>query len=450
MLTILIAIIASLLVASVRPVIGLIVYVVLSMWYPYAVGTVSVGTIDFSVGRIVILVLLTKVLFGTKLTQEFKVIWLDRLVVLLFAAELVAGVTNVELGKLLENRSGDFFDMALPYFAVRLILKSKQDYLTLLKAVGWSAALLAFFGVFESLTGNNLLKFGRPLPIPDTRLTYFHRAQTTFRQTIYYGAFSAMIGALCAGLTKHVGGYKGLYKFLVIMMFLGTFCTMSSGSLLALIGSLSFMAFYKYRHYWKQALVVIAIMCVIVEIVSNRHFYDVIDRFAFNAGTSWYRGRLFEVAILEGGMSGHWITGYGFEDPGWGALIDGNRTDIVNQYILQLCKYGLVGCIPFCAIIIVAIKRLFSGFWKIPDDGDRWLIWCIGASLFGVLLMFNSVALFGTPMIMLYIVFALCANSAQIVSAKQLHAPRRRVHKGAYLSRDLAPSGAGSKGTPVV
>ena len=419
MVTISIAIIGSVLAFTLRPILGLAVYIIVSMWQPYCVGTVSIGTIDFSAGRIIIIALFANIFFNTELYARYKIVWLDKIVLILFAAELLAGMTTIEMGRLFENRAGDFFDLALPYFAVRMIVTNKQDYIILLKAIGWSMALMAVFGIYESITGNNLLKFGRDLPIPEIRLTYFHRAQTTFRQTIYYGIFSVMAGVLCTGLYKHVK-QKSLYIFLVIMMFLGGFSTMSSGSLVTMIGSLAFLAFYKYRRYWKAAIIGIIIMCGVVEVLSNRHFYDVIGRFAFNAGTAWYRGRLFEVAILEGGMSGHWLTGYGFEDPGWGALIDGNRTDIVNQYILQLCRYGLVGFIPFCMTIIVAVKNLFTGFWKITDRADSWLIWCIGASLFGVLLAFNSVALLGTPLIVLYAVFGLCVNSSQIVSAKTI------------------------------
>jgi hypothetical protein len=418
MLTALIAIVGCLLVVFLRPILGLAVYVILSIWYPYCVGTVSIGTIDFSVGRIVIIALFIKILFSTNLVGRFKLILLDKLVIILFVAELVAGFTTIDTAQLLENRAGDFFDMALPYFAVRLIITNKRELITLLKTVAWSSALLAVFGLYESLTGNNLLKLGRSLPIPEKRLIYFHRAQTTLHNTIYYGVFSAMAGALCASLVQHAKEHRNMYLSLVILMFLGAFSSMSSGAQVAIIGSLLFIAFYRYRYYWKVALIVIVLMCVIVEIISNRHFYDVIDRFAFNSATAWYRGRLFEVVILEGGMSGHWLTGYGFADPGWGARIDGNRTDVVNHYLLELCKYGLVGLVPFLAVIFTAIKRLFSGFWQITNDTDRWLIWCIGASLFGVLLAFNSVALFGTPMVMLYVIFGLCANLSKLVNAQ--------------------------------
>lgn len=418
MLTILVAIIVSVLVAFLRPVLGLAVYIIVSMWHPYCVGTVSVGTIDFSVGRIVIIVLFAKVFLSTKLAHEFKFIWLDKLVIILFVAELIAGVMNIEAGKLLENRSGDFFDMALPYFAVRLIMTDKDKYITLLKAIVWAAGILAMFACYESLTGHNLLALGRNLGIPDIRMTFFHRAQTTFRHAIYYGIFSAMTGALCLELLKIQGQNKTFYKILIGLCFLGAFSSMSSGALMAMYGSLLFIAFYKYRHYWKQGLIGVVIVCGIVEVISNRHFYDVLGRFTFSSATAWYRGRLFEVAIFEGGMSGHWLTGYGFDDPGWGAMIDGNRTDIVNHYLLELCKYGLVGFIPFCAVIIAATKRLLHGFWQITNDADRWLIWCIGASLCGVLLAFNSVALFGMPMVMLYIIFGLCANLSTMVNTQ--------------------------------
>ncbi len=410
LITLLIAAAGCVLVLCVRPVYGLVVYIILSMWFPYCVGTVKMGTIDFSVGRIVIIALFVKLLLGTNLVNKFKVIWLDRLVVILFAAEIVAGFTTIEAMKLLEYRSGDFFDMALPYFAVRLIITSKQQYIALLKAIAWSAGVLAVFAIYESLTGQNLLDLGRNMGTPQIRMEVFHRAQTTFRHPIYFGVFCGMTGAVCMGLAKNAKKTALFYKILVGLMFLGCFSSMSSGGLLAMAGALLFIGFYKYRYYWRQAIVGVVIMCGMVEVISNRHFYDVIDRLAFNSANSWYRTRLFEVAFFEGGMSGHWLTGYGFEEPGWGQKIDTRAyTDMVNHYLLQLSRYGLIGLIPFCAVIIMAIKKLFEGFWLIRGESDQWLIWCIAGGLLGVLLAFNSVSLFGQSMTMLFMMFGFCA-----------------------------------------
>lgn len=416
-LTLLIAAVGCLLVLWLRPVYGLAVYVILSMWYPYCVGTVSVGTIDFSVGRIVIIVLFAKIFLNTDLATKFKVVWLDRLVVILFAAEVIAGLTTVEPMKLIEYRLGDFFDMALPYFTVRLIITTKEQYISLLKAIAWAVGILAVFSCYESLTGHNLLALGRNLDIAKIRMKIFHRAQATFRNCIYLGVFFGMTGAVCMGLVKSARKNALLYKILVGLMFLGCFSSMSSGGLLAMVGALLFIAFYRFRHYWKAAIIGVVLMCGVVEIISNRHFYDVIDRFTFSSGTAWYRARLFEVAFFEGGMSGHWLTGYGFEEPGWGLRIDGRDwTDMVNHYLLVLSRYGLIGFIPFCAVIIAAIKKLFEGFWQMRNDEDAWLIWCLAGGLLGVLLSFNSVSLFGQPMTMLFMMFGFCINVPRIVS----------------------------------
>jgi len=414
-ITLIIAAAGCLLVFFLRPVYGLAVYVIVSMWYPYCVGKVSVGTIDFSVGRIVIIALFTRLLSDANFVNRFKIVWLDRLVVILFAAEIVAGFTTIPAMKLIEYRSGDFFDMALPYFAVRLIITSKQQYIALLKAIAWSAGILAVFACYELLTGHNLLALGRNLTVPEIRLNLFHRAQTTFRHPIYWGVFSAMTWAVCMGLVKSVNKNAFVYKILIGLMFLGAFSSMSSGALLVMVGAIGFIAFYRCRHYWKQAIIAIILMCAMVEVISNRSFYRIIDRFTFNAQTAWYRARLFEVAFFEGGMSGHWLCGYGFDEPGWGEKIDTMaNTDMVNHYLLQLSRYGLIGFIPFCAVIIAAIKKLFEGFWLMKSNKDQWLIWCIAGGLFGVLLAINSVSLFGQPMTMLFMMFGFCVTVPEI------------------------------------
>jgi len=426
--TLLVAAVGCLLILYVRPVYGLAVYIILSMWYPYYVGTVKVGTIDFSAGRIVIIALFLKILFATDLAGKFKVVWLDRLVVILFLAEVAAGFTTTEPMKLIEYRSGDFFDMALPYFAVRLIITTKEHYISLLKAIAWSAAVLAVLACYESLTGHNLVQFGRYLPAPEIRMNFFYRAQTTFHHPIYFGVFCGMAGAVCLGLVKNARNNAFLYTILVVLIFTGAFWSMSSGGLLAMIAAIGFICFYRFRRRWKEGIAGLVLMCLLVEVISNRHFYSVIDRFTFNASTAWYRSKLFEVAFFEGGMSGHWITGYGMEEPGWGLKIDmRDHTDMVNHYLLELCRYGLVGFIPFCAVIITAIKRLLNGFWLLTNDEDTWLIWCVAGGLASVLLAFNSVSLFGQPMTMFFMMFGFCVVLPSVLNRGAVNAFTKNI-----------------------
>ena len=75
---------------------------------------------------------------------------------------------------LLENRAGAVFDMVLPYFAVRLAIQTRQQYLQLLKGIVLVAAPLGVVGLGECLTGWNPLGFLRVYRDPRGRDSLLH------------------------------------------------------------------------------------------------------------------------------------------------------------------------------------------------------------------------------------------------------------------------------------
>jgi hypothetical protein len=395
---------ASVLVFCLSPIYSLVVYIAALVWYPSYLS-VQVGTVDFTVQRIVILAIFVKLFLQTDLAGRFKFIWLDKIIIIYFIAQVISGATTAHsLMAFLENRAGVMFDMVLPYFAVRMIIHDKRRYLFLLKAILVITAPLAMVGFYQCLTGNNPFGFLKKYYAWMSVASYqpvsrdgFYRADVVFSHSIMYGLFFAMLGPVCAGIL-HIDGKNRTFYFVgLLLMCVGVFSSMSSGPWLATLLAVCFIALYSYRRYWKVALVTIILMCVTVEIISNRHFYEVIDRFTFSGQTAWYRSRLIEVALYEDGMSGHWLTGYGYDvDPGWGPKIDGrNFTDTVNHYLLVLQSYGLVGLLPFLAMNIAVIKRLINAYKASISNSDRWLVWCLSAGLFGLAGALMSVSLFG-------------------------------------------------------
>ncbi|MBN1764020.1 MAG: hypothetical protein JW860_02080 [Sedimentisphaerales bacterium] len=175
---------------------------------------------------------------------------------------------------------------------------------------------------------------------------------------------------------------------------------------------MSIICLYKIRNYWKQMLVGALAMCLVVEVLSNRHFYNVIDRFALNSQTAWYRTRLIEVAFFEGGMSDHWLFGYGYgNDPMWCDKIDGrDHTDMVNHYLLVLCQFGLLGFIPFMGLIWYSLKNIYNDMPSLTNRIEIWQRWCMGATLLGLFFAMNSVSLFGQACNFLFILFALSSS----------------------------------------
>jgi hypothetical protein len=305
-----------------------------------------------------------------------------------------------------------------------MTIRNKQQYLTLLKGILIIAAPLAIIGFYQCLTGNNPVGFlkeyaawGSSGPyVPISRVGFF-RADVTFPMSIMYGLFFAMFGPVCAGILHNAKKYTILYWLGLGFMGLGVFSSMSSGPMLAALLSISFIAFYRWRKYWKPIVIIIIVMCGFVEIMSNRHFYDVLGGFTLNPATAWYRSKLIDVALFEGGMSGHWLTGFDqFIDPGWGLRIDGRRTDAVNHYLLILARYGLTGLLPFLAMCTMAVKRLIDAYKLSLFELDKWLVWCLSGALFGLAGAFMSVSLFGQPTTVFYMILGLCGAVPIIVS----------------------------------
>lgn len=431
--TLLIGVMAVVTVFLLSPLRGLIVFIAVLAWYPSFLS-VPVGTMDLTVTRMVILALFVKLFLQGGLIRQFRFEVVDKLIIAYFVAEIVAGATTaVSLGQFLENRAGATFDMVLPYFAARLIIRNKQQYLSLLKAILVIAVPLAAVGLYQCLTGDNPFAFlwryyawTEDVSFVPMHRSGLFRATVVFPHPIMYGLFFAMFGPVCVGLLRQPRPKRPTYYAGLAVMGVGVFASLSSGPMFASMLAVSFILFYRYRKFWKLAVGTVVTMCLIVEVASNRHFYDVIGPFTFSASTAWYRSRLIEVALFEGGMSGHWLTGYGQVDPGWGPRIDFREfTDIVNHYVLVLARYGLVGLVPFIAVLVAVFKKLVEALRLSASEEDRWLTWCVLAALFGLLGGFFTVSLFGQPVVVFYMIMGFSAAMPRIVAGRNY----RLVHK---------------------
>jgi O-antigen ligase len=220
-----------------------------------------------------------------------------------------------------------------------------------------------------------------------------------------FGLFFAMLGPVCAGILGIEKRYRTLYVAALCLLSIGVFASMSSGPMLAALLAMVFIALYRYRKSWKVITAVIVLMCGLVEIISNRHFYDVLGSYTLSSRSAWYRSKIIDVALFEGGMSGHWFTGFGYNtDPGWSANIDNrDHTDVVNHYLLVLCRFGLVGLVPFLAMNIVVVKQLVDAYRASMLRSDKWLIWCLAAGLIGLAGALMSIALFDQSTTVYYI-----------------------------------------------
>ncbi len=435
MATLFIGAVAVVMVFLLPPLRGLVVYITVLAWYPSFLS-VPIGTIDITVTRMVMFALFIKLFLQSGLTRQFRFEVVDKLIILYFVAQIVAGATTSDsFGQFLENRAGATFDMVLPYFAVRLIVRHKQQYLSLLKAILVIAVPLAAVGLWQCLTGDNPFGFlwRYYAWAPDTAFTPLHRsgffrANVVFPHPIMYGLFFAIFGPVCMGLLRQPRPKRPAYYAGLAVMGVGVFASMSGGPMFSAMLAISCILFYRYRKLWRVAVAAVVALCLMVEVASNRHFYDVIGRFTFSASTAWYRSRLLELAFFGGGMSGHWLTGYGLADPGWGPRIDMRPfTDIVNHYVLVLARYGLVGLVPFIAVLIAVVKKLIEALKKSTSEEDTWLAWCVLAALLGLFGGFFTVSLYGQPIAVFYMIMGFGANMPRLVRKNAVQRRARTI-----------------------
>ena len=193
-----------------RPLMGLLIYFAVLLWFPQYLS-VKLGTIDFTSGRIVIMALYLKLFTSTLLPKRLRWCWLDKLILISMGMEMFAGAVTMfsDLVGVLENRFGSAFDIVLPYFAARMILTSRENLVKFLKGLLLLACPLALVGGYQCLTGHNPVGFMRAYAGWGT--AYYtdlghhmrfglYRSEVTFSHYIMFGLFYAMVGVWFAGL----------------------------------------------------------------------------------------------------------------------------------------------------------------------------------------------------------------------------------------------------------
>jgi len=415
--TLAIGILGSILVLSLRPAYALAAYISALVWYPDYLR-VSIGTIDISVGRIVVAALLLRCLCNSRMVRKFVWSRLDTWVTLSMVVYVgMYCLTNPSLQMALENRGGFLIDNWFSYIAARLILTDKGTLTSFVKVTGVVLAALAIFGVIEAYT------HWQPfLPLRRFRPWRTHsgefvarirwglaRAAGPFSHSIMFGACFAMFLPLIWTL-RYQRGYWGKLAYpLSAMAIVGAFSSMSSGSWVMLIAVIFCLVMEKYKHWTKPLFIAMLGWCVVVGIISNRPFYHVLYARANLGSGDWYqRVKLIDSAIEDFGE--WWLAGYGGRDPGWGARYEG-PTDTNNEFIKAGIHYGLLGIIALCAVLAAAFRGLIRADRQTADIESKSLYWSLGSALVGVIVVWQGVSFFGQMPMLFYTILGMVGSS---------------------------------------
>ncbi len=394
-LTAIITITGSFLILILRPVGGLIVYCIGLFAYPQYV-TLSIATLDFSVSRVLILVLFLKFVLYYRLQRQFRWEIPDTIFLLAFILPTLSLFANESPQTIIVRQGGVFLDTILSYLCIRMAIRKREDFLKFVKGAILVGIYLAILGVYQSVTWHNPMGFLKyyaawDYMVQNPTIEYhvrhnLYRSDVTFGQYIGFGMFFAALCPICLTLKAQDNGWATWRIWgCFVVLFFGLVSSMSSGPLFSIVVAICFLFFYPYRRFWKLALAGLIFLCFFVELYSNRHFYDVLTRFAFSGQTATYRIELYEEAF-GGGMRDHWLCGWGYaglyprgpDDP-----FNWKHRDMTSQYIAALMRHGLMGLIPLLIMTFYYYRRLYQAYCLARTERDQWVIWCLTAALVG-------------------------------------------------------------------
>jgi hypothetical protein len=400
-----------------RPVYGLAAYLAVLLLYPDYLR-VSLGTIDISACRIIVTVLLLRCVPDAGLMARFHWKLLDTLVLLSMIVYAVTLSFTTPFDVWLENRAGFVMDTFFAYLAVRLVIVDRESFVIIAKAVALMTVFLAVHAVVETFTGMSLYKgLGRfclwaPTKGMEYQVRYdLNRAMGPSGESIMFGLTFAVCVPIIWMLRQERPPWGRWVYPLTLAGIVGVAATVSSGPYLALIIVVVCLGLKRAPLLVKPLLIMSILGCIAIEMVSNRHFYYVLGDFTMDGDSAWYRGRLIDVAIAK--LPEYWTYGYGFGDPGWGPLIDGrNRSDGVNDYVVQAVLYGVFGLGAYLSVLSLAIA---ASVRRYRLDSSAWtgaLAWALASALVGMIVAFWSVSLFGQTVTVLYVLLGLLGSTA--------------------------------------
>lgn len=371
----------------------------------------TLGLFDSSVPRLVALLLLVKAISGGR-HQQISICVVDRYVFLLWAWTMLAAVISSAPMDHLTQMIGRGLDTVLMYLVVRLYIVTFDDLKGMVSWLGLTAIAMGFLGAVEAYTGKSpymgLTDF-RTWHWIDKEASYrlgLMRAKASTSVHIYFGLammiVTGMLWSINGGLPR-----SRVRSLAMLLGFVGALSSMSSGPWLA-CAMMLLLGLYRYRlDLIKPSLMLMAFAAIIVEVASNRHFYNLIDYLALDSQTAWYRTRLLEVAFSR--INEFWLTGVGANWPHhWGAILDGRQhIDVVNHFLIVALYGGLPAMFLYLLSHWHALKRIAIVVRSNREIPSSQVAFHLGAVLVALDISTMSVGLFGPPLLLSHMLLAL-------------------------------------------
>jgi hypothetical protein len=391
---------------------------------------VIVFGLHFHLFRVLMLVGAARVFLRGELAR-WQLNGLDRLFLWWIALSLLLGSLSQPSEALFINRLGDAFNATFCYIFARSVIVDFEDAMQSIRILAWMSLAIGSLMLVEWSTGHNMLYVFGGVPEMTAIRNGELRCQGAFRHPILAGAYGASGVPLFIALWSGKGGGRLLAPLAIVACLIIVFTSSSSGAVLALVCAAIGLGLWRVRallpHLRKAAIIALIGMAVVM----NAPVWYLLARMSdVVGGTGWHRAWLIDQTIAH--FNEWWLFGTTYTAH-WGPAgeiiyNDPTMMDITNHFVMEGVKGGVVKLVLFVAIIVKCFRQLgqsLSG--SAPHPERKFVLWCLGVSVFTHCVAFISVNYFDQTVLIWFWLIAVvsCVTKASAVEIED--APVRKL-----------------------
>jgi hypothetical protein len=310
---------------------------------------------------------------------------------------------------------GQIAEIGISYLMVRCYCRNLDDLYALLRALAYLLVPIAVEMIYEEFTGRNLFSalFGgvsELVVVRDGEL----RARGPFRHAILAGTVGASLVPLMLAMWRRDRRAAGIGLAACLTMVIA--CS-SSGPVLSLLCGLMGMCLWKFRPWMGLVRWGMLLAYPALALVMEKPAYYIIAKLSMGGSTGWHRSRLIDAAVIH--FDEWWLFGTDYTRKWMPTGLPGKvyHTDITNYFLGFGVKGGFLAIVLMLAAIWVAFKWVGDMLDARPEmDGrDRFMIWCMGASLFSHVATSISVAYYDQSLVFFWFSIASISSLAALI-----------------------------------
>ena len=365
-------------------------------------ASLDLGPASFTVLRILVAIGVLRVLIkGEQLAHGMNKI--DKM--LIVSAVWLIATSFFHTSDAWVYRSGIVWSEIGSYFLFRVFVRDYNDVEYIFKIVCIILVPIAISMVFEKVIGRNIFDiFGgySGVVIQEGHV----RARGTFAHPILAGT----VGATCFPMALFL--WKRHRKHALIGLFAATgiiLTSTSSGPIMMVLIILFAISLWMFRKRIREIFWLTVAGLIALDIYMKDPIYFLMAKIDLTGrSTGWHRAELIRSSIEH--LNEWWLVGTDYTRHWMPTGIHANEihTDITNHFL----GIGVMGGLPLIMIFIVVLVSAFVSIYRAlylnagAKKEHLFLIWMLGAILFGHVVNFFSISLFDQSITFFYLILA--------------------------------------------